>query len=79
MENNRNNSDQTMWEWLAGELEECPEPITTNRQRVLAAIGGAIDPETVKPSVPQEKYMLMFARNLAEMRAELESLRGLRQ
>ena len=69
------NSEAAMWGWLAGEIENMPVAYSHESQ-ILAAIGGGIDPDTIRPASSQEASMIRFARNLAEMREELEYLRA---
>jgi hypothetical protein len=69
------NSEAAMWGWLAGEIEDRPAACNHDTQ-ILAAIGGGIDPDTIRPTSGQEASMLRFARNLADMREELEYLRA---
>ena len=71
------NAEVAMWAYIAGELKECPCSMSSQTYiRVLGALGGAIDPSKVSPGTTVERYMLMFAKNLAAMRAELEELRA---
>lgn len=69
------NSVAAMWGWLAGEFKDRPGAYSHETQ-ILAAIGGGIDPDTIRPATGQEESMLRFAKNLAEMREELEYLRS---
>lgn len=69
------NSEAAMWGWLAGEFEEQPVAYS-HKTQILAAIGGGIDPDTIRPTTGQEASMLRFAKNLAAMREELEYLRA---
>lgn len=70
-------AESAMWAYIAGELKECPCSLTANNHiRVLATMGGALNPDNEKPGTTVERYMLMFAKNLAAMRAELEELRA---
>lgn len=69
------NSEAAMWGWLAGEIEDRPVACNHDTQ-ILAAIGGGIDPDTIRPASGQEASMLRFAKNLAAMREELEYLRA---
>lgn len=69
------NSEAAMWGWLAGEIENMPVAYSHESQ-ILAAIGGGIDPDTIRPASGQEASMLRFAKNLAAMREELEYLRA---
>lgn len=69
------NSEAAMWGWLAGEIEN--QPVVYGRETmILAAIGGGIDPDSIRPATGQEASMLRFAKNLAAMREELENLRA---
>ena len=69
------NSEAAMWGWLAGEIEN--QPVAYNHEtQILAAIGGGIDPDSIRPANTQEASMLRFAKNLAAMREELEYLRA---
>lgn len=69
-------SETAMWAYIAGEIKECPCQLTCNNHiRVLAAMGGSLNPDKVRPGNTTEKYMLLFAKNLAAMRAELAELR----
>ena len=69
------NHTDAMWGWLAGEIKDRPVAYS-QEQMVLAAIGGGIDPDTIKPANDREASMLRFAKNLAAMREELEHLRA---
>lgn len=70
-------SETAMWAYIAGEIKECPCSLTVNNHiRVLASIGGALDPSKVHYANDKERYMLIFANKLAAMRAELEALRA---
>ena len=69
------NQEEAMWGWLAGEIKD--RPVAYNHKaQILAAIGGGIDPDTIRPASSQEASMLRFAKNLAAMREELEYLRA---
>ena len=69
------NSEAAMWGWLAGEIEN--QPVSHNHEtQILAAIGGGIDPDSIRPANGREASMLRFAKNLAAMREELEYLRS---
>ena len=69
-------AETAMWAYIAGEIEECPFPLTcSNNIRLLASIGGALDPSKVQYANDKDRYMLIFAKKLAAMRAELEALR----
>lgn len=70
-------AETAMWAYIAGEAKECPCPLTgSNHIRLLASIGGALDPNKVQYANDKERYMLIFASKLAAMRAELEALRA---
>lgn len=69
------NSVDAMWGWLAGEFKNRPRAYGRDTM-ILAAIGGGIDPDTIKPANGREASMLRFAKNLAAMREELEYLRS---
>lgn len=69
------NSEQAMWAWLAWEIKDLPMANTRELQ-ILAAIGGAIDPDGVTPANETERNMLRFAKKLEDMRDELEFLRS---
>ena len=68
-----------MWAYIAGDLKDCSGMLHSHDARILGAIGGAVDPDTIRPVNHKEACMLKFAKNLAAMRAELEELRAAQQ
>ena len=71
-------AEQAMWGWLAGEIDKLPTHYNDRKLKILASLGGGVDPCTIKPANETEASMLRFAKRLDDMRRELEELRRLK-